>query len=276
MKARALLVARTILLVALLPLFAGCATTDEPLQRGDAGALSSEDGGVAWASPEDAVLRPGHVLRNEMRECPTSFFFESGSNGVMFATTTAYCVRDLVVGSVASYGDHNDFAVLIYSSFITMDEIGETDPNALQYNDLAIYYIDATAKAIANPALPGGGPTALADGREYDVGDRLRSLARGGPAQDDWRESIVAARSGEWALQTYTLLPAAPGTLGGPVVDPEGRAVGIVASLGVFPNPGMNTVARLDTMVAYAEEHAEVKMDLGTWKLSDQIPSREN
>ena len=129
---------------------------------------------------------------------------------------------------------------------------------------------------IANPALPGGGPTALANTRDYDVGDRLRSLARGGPAQDDWRESIVAARSSDWAFQTYTLLPAAPGTLGGPVVDAEGRAVGILASLGVFPNPGMNTVVRLDSMLEYARLHADVVMELGTWELSNSIPSRES
>lgn len=270
MRVRALesfLVVRGLVMLALFPAFAGCASSEEALDRGDFLDAPAPDAVVVpWASVEEAEIRPGVVLRTEARDCPTSFFFSRPDNGAVFLATTSYCVRDLPIGSVATIGE-NHLALLVYSSFQTMAEKGETDANALEYNDLAVFHLDGASRRFANPALPGGGPVALADTSSIAVGDRLRAFAPGAnvPREMEWREAVVAGHAGDWALMTYAVVPGAPGTLGGPVIDEAGQAVGVFATLGVYPSPGANGVARLDAMMAYAREHAKLEMELATW-----------
>ena len=269
MKIEALLLARAVVVFALFPALAGCLDQSAPLDRADVPSAPSEPvSRVRWASPEEAEVRAGDILRMELRDCTTNFLFMRPASGAVFLGTTAYCVRDMPLGTLASVGDTRHLAVLIYNSFETMAEIGEADPDLREYNDLALFHLDSSSWTSANPALPGGGPHALADGASFQTGDRLRALARGAnvPRELEWRDSVVAGRAGEAALLTYTVLPGAPGTLGGPVLDTQGRAVGVLATLGVFPNPGMNGVARLDTMLDYARAHAKLDVEVATWQ----------
>lgn len=266
-RLEALLTARALVAFAIFPALAGCLVEGSGLDRADVAMgdeLASEAPAIVWASPDEATVRPGVAIRTSERDCPVNFLFLREDAGIVFLGTTAYCVRDLPLGTRALVGDGEDLANLIYSSFQTMAEIGESDPDALEYNDLAVFALDRESNSHANPNLPGGGPNGLADGSSFAVGDRLRAFAPGAniPAQLAWRESVVAGSAGEWAIMTYSVLPGAPGSLGGPVIDVEGNAVGVFATLGVYPNPGMNGVARLDTMMAYASEHANLYMSL--------------
>lgn len=268
-RIEAILIARAIVVFALFPALAGCLTDGSPLDRADEAtgdAMAQGPPTIEWASPEDATIYPGVAIRTAERDCPTHFFFTREESGAVFLGTTGYCARDLPLGSLAAVGAEDDIAVLIYNSFQTMAEVGEKDPDALEYNDLAVFLLEREAIVRANPTLPVGGPRALADGDAVAVGDRLRAFAPGSNVPDElaWRESVVAGNAGDWALLTYAVLPGAPGTLGGPVIDVEGNAVGVFATLGVYPNPGMNGVARLDTMMAYASEHAKMYMSLAT------------
>lgn len=255
--------------LALLPALAGCAAEAEPLDRADLGADAAKAQSPAprWVAPEDATLRPGTWLHTESGGCPVNFVFARADNGAVFVGTTAYCVRDLPLGAIAFFGEEHDIAVLIYHSFQSMQDVGETDPDALEYNDFAVFHVDRSSTDRVSPALPGGGPVALADGGAYAVGDRVRMFSPSPrlPNGTEWREGVVSGAAGEWALLTYGVLPSAPGEMGGVVLDPEGRAVGVLVTLGVVPNPGANGVARLDTMMAYAREHAKLPMDLATW-----------
>lgn len=263
MLVRTLMVARLLVVLALFPALAGCAAQDEPLQRGD--IRTGERAAAEWASPEDAEIRPGGVIATEVRDCPINFIFHRPDNGAVFVGTTAYCVRELGVGALGTIGDAN-LAILIYSSFDTMSEIGETDKDALEYNDFAIFHVDRSSRTRVSPVLPEGGPVSLADGGAYGLGDRLRLFAPSAnlPAVPAYREGVVTGTASEWALLTYTVLPGAPGELGGGVLDHEGKAVGVLVTLGVVPNPGANGVARLDTMLAYARDHARLDVELAT------------
>lgn len=263
MKLHAVLVARSLVVVALFPALAGCAAEDagEPLTSGRLDAASIE---IPWADPEDAIIGPGAILHTQVRDCPVNYLFAREDNGAVFLGTTAYCVRDLPLGGLAWVGSEQHIAVMIYSSFQTMAEIGETDPDALEYNDFAVFHLSRSSRSAAHPALAIGGPSALADGSSYDLGSRLRAFV---PTEElpngtEWRESVVNSKAGDWALLTYTFPAGAPGTLGGPVIDAEGRAVGIIITLGVVPNPGSNGVARLDTLMAYAEQNAKLPLEL--------------
>lgn len=277
-RVEAILVARAVVMFAIMPALAGCLVPDEPLDRADLPVAPDPRPNpvVPWASGEEATIFPGAILHTEAGDCPISYVLTRPETGAVFLATTAYCVRDLGLGALAGAGEGGDVAVLIYSSLQTMAEIGEEDPQALEYNDLAVFHLDRSSHARANPTLPGGGPHAMADASEIALGDRLRAFAPGElvPEPLEWREGVVAGHAGEWAFLTYTVLPGAPGSLGGAVVDTSGAAVGILVTLGVFPDPGANGVARLDTMLAYAEENAKLYLSLAIEHVP--TPSRES
>ena len=266
MQVRALMVVRALVLVALVPAFTGCASEGERLDRADLPPPPAPtEPARRWAAPEDAAIRPGALLRTAAGDCPISFVFRTRDDGALFVATTAYCVRELPIGALAAVGEE-DLALLIYSSMQTMQEVGERDPEALEYNDLAIFYVDRAAAPRVSPSFPDGGPVELADGAAYGPGARVRLFAPSASVPDApaWREGVVTGSAGEWALLAYSVLPGAPGELGGGVLDADGRAIGVVVTLGVVPNPGANGIARLDTMLAYAAEHAQVDIILAT------------
>lgn len=268
MKARALLVFRLLVVGALFPALAGCASSDQTLTRADVDdAPAPEAVAPGWAPVDVATIRPGVPIQTEAGECASNFVFIRPDNTSVFLGTSAYCVRELPVGSLASVGGPDQLAILIYSSWATMAENGEADPGAREYNDFAVFRIDSSSRDQVNPALlQTGGPTALGEPDAYEVGARLRAWAPDPklPPQLHWREELVTGRAGDWALLAHGPLPGAPGTLGGGVVDEEGRAVGVLVNLGVLPNPGSNGIARLDMLMAYAKEHAKLDMQLAT------------
>ncbi|HVM44474.1 MAG TPA: hypothetical protein VM582_00960, partial [Candidatus Thermoplasmatota archaeon] len=106
MRLHALLLARALVVFALFPALAGCIDTSEPLERADVSRAPEEraPARIPWASPEDAEIRPGAVLRTELRDCATHFFFMRPDNGAVFLGTTAYCVRDMPLGTLAVVG----------------------------------------------------------------------------------------------------------------------------------------------------------------------------
>lgn len=274
MKLEAVLVARLVVMIGLFPALAGCAVeAGEPLTRADvptAGPPGSPPE-LAWASLDEATVRPGVVIHTERRDCNSNFLFVRPDNGAVFLGTTAYCVRDLPIGSVASLGADNDLALLVYNSIMTMEQVGEDDPAALEYNDFAVFHLDSATARKANPtALQAEGPTGLADGASIGAGDRVRAFSPWPelPRETNWRDGVVTGRAGDWALLSYHAPPGKPGLagqsslMGGSVLDPEGRAVGVLVTVGVVPNPGANGIARLDTLLAYAREHAGLIAEL--------------
>lgn len=256
-------------------LLAGCATqAGAPLKQGvvapgDPAAPQSP----GWAPLDKAKIRPGVMVHTEKGDCPSNFVFIRPDNTSVFVGTTAYCVRQLRVGALASVGTNDTIGVLIYSSFETMGEIHETDPDALNYNDFALFRIDDQYRKWVNPSmLHYGGPVALSDFSGSPLGQRVRSYAAlpdGLPDQLHAREGVVAGSAGSWAYLVYGE-PSLPGQMGAGVTTPEGKAVGIVVSLGVTPNPGANGVARLDALMAYAEQHAKLPLKLMT---ADLVPN---
>jgi hypothetical protein len=261
-----------LLAIALAILLAGCASpAGESLARGrivPGATLAPQDPG--WSPIEQAKIRPGVMVHTEARDCPTNFVFVRPDNTSVFIGTSAYCVREMHVGSVASVGTNDTIGVLIYSSFITMDEIGEPDTDARQFNDFAVFRIDDQDRKWVHPAmLPVGGPVGPAAFSSLGVGARVRTFVNlddGAPDASHVREGIIGATAGNWAYLVYGA-PAIPGQMGAGVVTPEGGAVGVMVSLGVSPNPGANGVARLDTLLSYAKENAKLDMTLVGWDL---------
>ncbi len=253
-------------------LLAGCTSqAGAPLKQGrivPGDPVAPDNPG--WAPLESAKIRPGALIHTPKADCPANFVFIRPDNTSVFVGTTAYCVRDMHVGSLASIGTNDTIAVLIYSSFETMAEVHETDADALNYNDFAVFRVDDRDRKWVNPAmLHYGGPVGLADFGAVSVGERVRSYANlsdGLPEALHARQGVVAAQVGSWAYMVYGE-PTLPGQMGAGVTTPDGKAVGVMITLGVAPNPGANGVARLDKLMEYADEHAKLHMTLMTWDL---------
>ena len=63
-------------------------------------------------------------------------------------------------GSLLSEGTVVGNGTLVYSSWLTMHQLGTTDANTCAYNDLALVKVDAADVAKVNPSVPfWGGPT---------------------------------------------------------------------------------------------------------------------
>src|SRR5579872_6111666 len=102
--------------------FAGCASVapskGETLRHGviTAGAKLAPPS-PGWADVADAKIRPGVMIHTPKGDCPSNFVFTKTDNTSVFIGTTAYCVREMHVGSVAPIGTNDTIGVLIYSSF---------------------------------------------------------------------------------------------------------------------------------------------------------------
>ena len=269
MKARPL----GVLALLVLPAFVGCLGSADPgeaLQRGDQDAVPApgSEARPGWASLEDAVVRPGVAIHTPTRACPSSFLFIRPDNTSVFLGTTANCVRDLPVGGLVTVGGPDVLGFLVYSSWQTMEEIGERDPYAREYNDFAVVKIDESYRDLVNPTmLRLGGPTGLAEASKAALGARVKTYTN-----DTAQEGLVSGHAGEWALLVHGAPPTLPGGMGHGALTPEGEALGVVVNLGVSPGAGANGVARLDTLMAYARDHAKLYMDLVTADPLDAAP----
>lgn len=262
---------RLLALALLAPLaLAGCLQQGAPLAQGVVADDEVVPPKPEWARLEDATIRPGVAIRTPSGECASNFMFIRPDNTSVYLGTTAYCMRDVPIGALVTVGGPENLAILAYSSWITMEENGESDPDAREYNDFAVIRLDASTRPRAHPAmLVAGGPTGAADAAAVASGDRVRAFTNATTLlapETAWHDAIITGRVGDWALLAHAAPPGTPGALGGGVVTPDGRALGVMVNLGVAPNPGSNGVARLDALMAYAKEHARLDMQLATWE----------
>ncbi len=136
-----------------------------------------------------------------------------------------------------------------------MQAVGETDPDACQYNDFALVRLDPADHAKVNPSIPVyggpngiGGPTALGE-TVYSYGN---SSLRGGVAVLSPKTGVSLGTEGNgWTHPVYTLTPGIPGDSGSAFVNSRGQAIGVLSTLAIAPLAGSNNVSDLGHMVTY-------------------------
>jgi hypothetical protein len=137
-----------------------------------------------------------------------------------------------------------------------MQQIGETDPDACAYNDLALVRLDPADVAKVNPSVPRfGGPVGI--GAPSALGDNVYSYGnsslRFGITQLSPKQGIVVETTGNgWSRTVYTLTPGVPGDSGSGFLDADGAAIGTLSTLAIAPTPLSNGVADLERELAYA------------------------
>jgi hypothetical protein len=152
---------------------------------------------------------------------------------------------------------------LAYSSWVTMQAIGESDPDVCAFNDFALVEIAPEDVDDVNPSVPFfGGPTGLdADGVPagelvYSYGNSPLRLGIG--ALSPKVGINVADVGGGRSHEVYTLTPGVPGDSGSAFLDGSGAAIGVLSTLNLAPLPASNGVIDLAFALDYANAHGDV------------------
>jgi hypothetical protein len=266
---------------------AGGVSTLASLGAAAALALAAPAGAVetvTWAPADTAEITPGVQMYTDGAQCTGNFVFRDGAGntyvgyaahcaGTGAATDTNGCdatslplgtrVTFARGGSLVSEGTAVGEGTLAYSSWLTMQQRGETDENTCAYNDLALVRVDADDVSKVNPSIPfWGGPVAVnTDGSA--AGDRVYSFGnsslRGGVEQLSPKTGISLGAEGEgWSHPVYTLTPGVPGDSGSAFLDAEGNALGTLSTLAIAPLAGSNGVGDLHHELTYAQQHGGI------------------
>ncbi len=229
-----------------------------------------------WPSLGDAVVRPGvgilawdgHTGQRSAYACTSNFLFQSPDNRSLYLGTAAHCTDDLDINDTVEIAGGQATGTLIYSSSKVMDSKGESE----RYNDLALVRIDDEYRHLVHPAvLHYGGPTGLADSSRVDEGDAVATFGNSSLRRPvlnglDPREGLISGADGDWRLGAIFQHPGVPGDSGSPVIDEEGQALAVLTTLGVaVSSPGLNGIARLDSMLTYLQESVSLNVTLVTW-----------
>ncbi len=238
-----------------------------------AGSPAAAAEGVNWAPADSATIHPGMPTESKGAGCTSNFVF-TDKVGTVYIGQAAHCTSEDSnplsgsgcasgsgpLGTEVSLGDSGATGTLAYSSWLTMQKVGETDEPTCNYNDFALIKVPTAAVSMVNPSVPVfGGPTGIAPG--LPAGEPVfgygSSSLRGGLETPQQGVSLGSEPPG-WLHQVYFLPPGVPGDSGGGVIDGQGRAGGVLISLSTLP-PGSNGLTDLARALAYAQQHSGIK-----------------
>jgi hypothetical protein len=232
----------------------------------------------AWAPASTATIHPGVQTITAGGQCTSNFVFFDGANNVYLGqaahcsgtdgnTATNGCdAGSLPVGTPVEVDGASRPGTMVYNSWITMQQLGEADPDTCQFNDLALVKIDAADVGKVNPSIPfWGGPTGLAS----SVADQSKVLSygnsslRAGITQLSPKEGVKLLTDGNgWSHNVLTVSPGIPGDSGSAFIDKAGKAFGVLSTLQLAPAAGSNGVGDLSRELAYLAAHGSPSVTL--------------
>lgn len=237
-----------------------------------------------WAPADEAAITPGVQMYTEGAQCTANFVFTDGAANVYVgyaahcaglgaATDTNGCdagslplgtkVDFVRGGSLVGAGETVGSGTLVYSSWLAMQDNGETDENACAYNDFALVQVDAANVGDVNPSIPfWGGPTGI-DTDGVGAGETVHSFGnsslRFGIEQLSPKQGISLGTEGEgWSHPVYTVSPGVPGDSGSAFLNGDGAALGTLSTLALAPLAGSNGVGDLASELAYAQANSGI------------------
>ncbi|WP_108668447.1 cell wall-binding repeat-containing protein [Euzebya rosea] len=229
-----------------------------------------------WVPFADATIHPGVQTVTGGGQCTANFVFTDDA-GAVYLGQAAHCASDdgsdetdgcaattQGIGVEVQIDGATRPGVLAYSSWDTMQAVGETDPNACRFNDLALVRIDPVDVPLVNPSIPHwGGPHGIV--ASTAPGDTVHTYGNSGLRPGlNAKTGTSQGQSGEgWTHTVRTVLnPGIPGDSGSAFIDAQGRAFGVLSTLEVLPNIGANGVSDLSRMLAYLEAHTDLDVTL--------------
>jgi hypothetical protein len=242
---------------------------------------------LTWAAADAAEIHPGTQMYTAGAQCTANFVFRD-KRARVYVGYAAHCAgkgestdtdgcttASLPMGTRVTFNEGGNLADegtrlatgrLVYSSWATMQELGTSDPLACAYNDFALVRLPRAAATKVNPSIPvWGGPTGI-DRDGTAAGDRVwtygDSSLRGGAAPLAPHTGVSLGDSpadGGWSHPLYTVLPGIPGDSGSAFLSADGKAVGVLSTLGLAPLPASNNIGDLAKELAFAQQHAGIR-----------------
>ncbi|HEX2233921.1 MAG TPA: hypothetical protein VHG69_11230 [Thermoleophilaceae bacterium] len=240
-------------------------------------AAASPAAAQTWAPADSATIRPGNQTLTEGAQCTSNFVFSDGANvylgqaahcaGTGGATETNGCeAGSLPLGTPVEIEDATQPGTLVYSSWIAMQQAGETDANTCGFNDFALVQVHPADAGSVNPTIPfWGGPTGTAT--TTAAGDKVLSYGNSSlrfgaePLKPKEGVSLGTSRGG-WNHQVYTVTPGIPGDSGSAFIDRQGRAFGTLSTLQAAPAPASNGVSDVSREIGYMLSHGGPQVTL--------------
>jgi hypothetical protein len=252
--------------------------TPRPLCAAVASTALALAGVLVTASPSSAdhaepTIHPGVQTFTDGAQCTANFVFgdEDGNvyigqaahcSGTGGSTETNGCDSgSLPLGTEVEIDGATQPGVMVYNSWLAMQEVGETNDNACRYNDFALVQIDPADHDRVSPELPVlGGPQGI-DTDGTDFGESVYSYGNSGlrlgiSALRPKEGVSLGTNAGGWNHPVYTATPGIPGDSGSPFVSSDGQAVGVLSTLAIAPLAGSNGVSDLNLALAYANDHS--------------------
>jgi hypothetical protein len=227
-------------------------------------------GASAWA-PAPGAIHPGVMTYTEGSQCTANFVYSDGAStylgqaahcaGTGGNTETNGCTAPtLPTGTPVEVDGATRPGTLVYSSWVTMQANGESDPNVCQYNDIALIRLDPADVANVNPSVPyWGGPVGLSTAglsTGEDVYSYGNSSLRLGISQLSPKRGVsVTEGGGGWTHTVYTVTPGIPGDSGSGFLTATGKAFGVLSTVALAPLPASNGVSDLAKMLDYMHAH---------------------
>ena len=263
---------------------AGALATLSSAVLGAAMVTAQPAAAAEWAPADSAAIHPGVQMYTEGAQCTANFVYTDGSGNVYVgyaahcagtgaATDTNGCdagslplgtkVEFVEGGSLVTSGKTVGTGTLAYSSWLTMQQRGETDENACAYNDLALVKVSAADAGKVNPSVPfWGGPVGI-NTSGTSAGDTVHSYGnsslRGGVEALSPKQGTSVGTEGDgWSHAVYTVTPGVPGDSGSAFLDGQGNALGTLSTLAIAPLAGSNGVSDLSHELSYAQQYGGI------------------
>jgi hypothetical protein len=227
-----------------------------------------------WAPAASASIHAGVTTITGRNLCTSNFVF-TDAKGDIFLGQAAHCASlgestntdgcatpALPVGTQVTIEGGTAPGVIVYNSWRTMQARGETDANTCRYNDLALVRINRRDYDKVNPSVPHwGGPTGIA--RSTNRGDRVVTFGATPLLQgvNELKPRLGLSRgqtAGGWNHTVLILVPGIPGDSGGGILDSQGRALGVLSTLNILPQPLTNGVSDLFLSLNYANHFGKL------------------
>jgi hypothetical protein len=225
----------------------------------------------AWAPASSATVHPGVMTFTEGAQCTANFIYQDGTNvyigqaahcsGTGAATETDGCLAEsLPVGTPVEVDGASRPGTMVYNSWITMQQKGETNADACAYNDFALVRLDPADVPNVNPSVPGyGGPTGVGSvgGLGSNVYSYGNSSLRAGVTKLSPKRGVIVANEGNgWSHNAYTLTPGIPGDSGSGFMNDSGQAIGVLSTVEIAPRAGSNNFGDMAKELAYMQANS--------------------
>jgi Trypsin-like peptidase domain len=230
-------------------------------------------GAPTWAPASTATVHPGVQTFTDGGQCTANFVFYDGSgneyigqaahcSGTGGNTATNGCTSgSLPTGTPVDVTGASQPGTMVYNSWLTMQSLGETNPDTCAYNDLALVKLAPSDYGKVNPSIPfWGGPTGVGTAA---VGDNVYSYGnselRGGVSTLSPKQGkVLSVDANGWSYQVFTATPGIPGDSGSAFLNATGQAMGVLSTVELAPITGSNGVGNVGNELVYAQAHSGI------------------